>query len=82
MDLIILLTITYVAAGIVYLTREADELVEDRSVSMTVSPMLQILAGLVILLFWPLFLLTECVEVHHHPMAIKLPVNVDEPEPQ
>jgi hypothetical protein len=78
MDLIVLLAITYIAAGLVYLIREADELAQDHSVSLNVPPMLQVLAGLVIMLFWPVFMLAEFIEVDRHPMAIK----IDEAEPR
>jgi hypothetical protein len=78
MDLIVLLAITYIAAGLVYLIREADEIAQDHSVSLNVPPMLQVLAGLVIMLFWPVFLLAEFIKVDQHPMAIK----IDEAEPR
>jgi len=64
---------SYIAAGIVYITREADRQVACNQNSMppVQHPVRRISAGMVIMLLWPAFLLNEIFEPHRPPMAVR-----------
>ena len=73
MEFIIFVLISYVAAGIVFITREADlQIIEIHQITPGLQhPILRFTAGLIMMMLWPAFLLTELFEVQP-PMAVRI----------
>ena len=74
MDTFIFILVGYFAAGIVFITREADQhLVDPPSQSTGIHHLaLQLTAGLVMTILWPVFLLNEIHVTRRLPMAIRI----------
>ena len=74
MHILIFTFLCYFDAGIVFVAREADKQINEVVLSSphTEHPVLRLSAGLVMMLLWPVFLLSEIVVPHQSPMAIKI----------
>ena len=74
MEILIFTFICYVAAGIVFITREADLQVIDTGTSSQdlQHPVLRLVAGMIMILLWPAFLLNEIFEPQQTPMAVRI----------
>ena len=74
MDLSIITLLGYLAAGVVFITRAADQAVEEaaHTQSSVNHPFLRMTAGLAMLLLWPAFLLAELIERGPAPMAVRV----------
>ena len=74
MDLSIILLLGYLAAGVVFITREADRAADEAVLAQSpVShPFLRMAAGLAMMLLWPAFLLAELMERGPAPMAVRV----------
>ena len=74
MDLSIILLLGYLAAGVVFITREADRAADEAVLAQSpVShPFLRMMAGLAMMLLWPLFLLAEEINNRPPPMAVRI----------
>ena len=74
MDLSINTLLGYHAAGVVFITRAADQAVEEaaHAQSSVNHPFLRMTAGLAMLLLWPAFLLAELIERDPAPMAVRV----------
>lgn len=74
MEILIFAFICYFAAGIVFITREADLQVIDAGTSSQdlQHPVLRLVAGMIIMLLWPAFLLNEIFEPQQTPMAVRI----------
>jgi hypothetical protein len=74
MDLSIITLLGYLAAGVVFITRAADQAVEEaaHAQSSVKHPFLRMTAGLAMLLLWPAFLLAELIESGPAPMAVRV----------
>ena len=74
MEILIFAFICYVAAGIVFITREADLQVIDTGTSSQdlQHPVLRLVAGMIMILLWPAFLLNEIFEPQQTPMAVRI----------
>ncbi|MFW2438626.1 MAG: hypothetical protein ACN4GR_04575 [Arenicellales bacterium] len=72
MNIALYFMMSYFAAGIVYITREADQLAACRQHPMPPinHPLRRISAGMLIMLLWPAFLLGEIFEPSRSPMAV------------
>ena len=77
MGILIFAFICYFAAGIIFITREADLQVIDTGTSPQdlQHPVLRLVAGMIMMLLWPAFLLSEILEPQQTPMAVKLENN-------
>ena len=72
MNTVLFLMLGYFAAGIVFITREADQQTDKQnSMAQIQHPVLRISAGMVIMLLWPAFLLDEIFEPQRSPMAVR-----------
>ena len=73
MGILIFAFICYFAAGIVFITREADLQVTDPVTSSQdlQHPVLRLVAGIIMMLLWPAFLLSEIFEPQQTPMAVR-----------
>ena len=73
MNIALYFMMSYFAAGIVYITREADQLAACNQHSMPHihHPVRRISAGMLIMLLWPAFLLNEMFEPRRSPMAVR-----------
>ena len=74
MGILIYAFICYFAAGIVFITREADLQVIDTGTSSQdlQHPVRQLVAGIIMMLLWPAFLLSEILEPKQTPMAVRI----------
>ena len=74
MNLFIFLLLSYLAIGLVYITREIDDAAEEIDIAGSPSrhPLRRIAAGLAMMLLWPPFLLVELLESGPAPMAVKV----------
>ena len=74
MGILIYAFICYFAAGIVFITREADLQVTDLVTSSQdlPHPVLRLVAGMIMMLLWPAFLLSEIFEPQQTPMAVRI----------
>ena len=74
MEILIFAFICYFAAGIVFITREADiQVINNVNPSQGLQhPVLRLVAGMIMMLLWPAFLLSEIFEPQQTPMAVKL----------
>ena len=74
MEILIFAFICYFAAGIVFITREADLQVTDPVTSSQdlQHPVLRLVAGMIMMLLWPAFLLNEIYEPQPSPMAVRI----------
>jgi Na+/H+ antiporter NhaD/arsenite permease-like protein len=72
MNTVLFLMLIYFAAGIVFITREADQQAgKQNSMPQIQHPVLRISSGMVIMLLWPAFLLDEIFGPHRSPMAVR-----------
>ena len=74
MGILIFAFICYLAAGIVFITREADlQVIETGTSSQDLQhPVLRLVAGMIMMLLWPAFLLSEIFEPQQTPMAVRI----------
>ena len=74
MDILIFVLISYFAAGIVFITREADQSFtgNESTAPGLQHPVLRLTSGLIIMLLWPVFLLSEIFESQQSPMAVRV----------
>ena len=74
MEILIFAFICYVAAGIVFITREADiQVINNVNPSQGLQhPVLRLVAGMIMMLLWPAFLLNEIYEPQPSPMAVRI----------
>ena len=74
MDLSIITLLGYLSAGVVFITRAADQAVDEaaHTQSSVNHPFLRMTAGLAMLLLWPAFLLAELIDHGPAPMAVRL----------
>ena len=74
MDILIFVFISYFAAGIVFITREADQSLNgnESTAPGLQHPVLRLTSGLIMMLLWPAFLLGEILEPQPSPMAVRI----------
>ncbi len=76
MDVLIFALLSYFATGIVFITWEADQQLNEAvsSLPRLQHPLLRLTAGMIMIMLWPVFMLGEVFESQQSPMAIKIDV--------
>ena len=78
MDIIIFTLLSYFAAGIVFITREADlQIIDPDSTTQNLQhPVLRLSAGMIMMILWPVFLDSEMMDTQRSPMAVRIDVQL------